>query len=137
MKSNPWPGGGPGKPAVLVVDDDPSLQQTMRMLLQSSFDVTTAGSVDEALDAIVQSRPEAVIMDLTMPNKDGIQGLKEICPAHPDLPVMILTGYADDLTVSEAIDLGAYALMRKPFDLVELVTTVTEMTQLRDTSAVA
>lgn len=126
--SNNSGGGEKHRAKILVVDDDNSLRETLRIILQTSFNVTTVPSVDAAMEELsLGSAPQGIVMDMNMPNKDGIQGLKEICPAHPGIPILMLTGYADDETTEEALKLGASQLMRKPFDLVQLVTNLTEM----------
>ena len=121
------PGEGCQMPRILVIDDDASLRKTMRIILQSSFRVTTVPSVDAAMEELTQGTPDGIVMDLTMPIKDGLQGLREIRPRHPSLPIIMLTGYADSQTSQEALDLGANEVMRKPFDLVEIITRITEM----------
>ena len=107
----------------------------MRMLLQTSFEVVTVASVDEALQSLTERYPDAMVMDLHMPSKDGLQGLREIRPLYPSLPILMLTGYADDVTTHEALTLGASQLMRKPFDLVQLLTLLTDMAEGRETVA--
>ena len=121
---------------ILVIDDDDSLRETMRIILQSSFRVTTVPSVDAAIEELGQGKPDGIVIDLNMPGKDGLQGLREIRPLHPSLPIIMLTGYADSETSQQALDLGASEIMRKPFDLVELITRLSDLTGATEAKAV-
>ena len=110
--------------AVLVVDDEPVLRESLRLFLRSHCEVACAASVDEAVSLLEASEFSLVIMDINMPVKDGIQGLREMHPRWPELPILILTGFADGDTVSEAMELGAKGVLKKPFDLMEMLGTV-------------
>lgn len=109
---------------ILVIDDEPGLRESMRIFLQSRYKVTVVESVDRGLDRLREENPRMVILDMSMPVKDGLQGLREICPLRPDLPILILTGYADEATLKEAMQLGARGFMKKPFDLVEMLGVI-------------
>ncbi|NCF87451.1 MAG: response regulator [Verrucomicrobiaceae bacterium] len=128
------PGGGQQMPRILVIDDDASLRETMRIILHTSFRVTTVPSVDAAIEELGHCLPDGIIMDLSMPIKDGLQGLREIRPLHPSLPIIMLTGYADSQTSQQALELGASEIMRKPFDLVELITRISKITEAAQTT---
>ena len=110
--------------SVLVVDDEPVLRESLRLFLRSHCDVACAASVDEATAILESGSIDLVIMDINMPVKDGIQGLREMHPRWPDLPILILTGFADGETVTEAMELGAKGVLKKPFDLMEMLGTV-------------
>ena len=110
---------------VLVIDDEPALRDSMRIFLRTAYEVSTAASVDEAMAVLrEQPAPKVIILDMNMPEKDGLQGLREIKPAFPGIPVLILSGYVDDETLKNAQELGAAGFMRKPFDLAELLNTI-------------
>ncbi|MEM7383835.1 MAG: response regulator [Verrucomicrobiota bacterium] len=106
---------------ILVIDDEMALRETMRMFLGSDFRVLVAESVDEGLARMKENQPGLILLDLNMPEKDGFQGLREIKPAYPDIPVLILTGYADRRMEESALELGAETVLRKPFDLQEML----------------
>ncbi len=126
---------------VLVVDDEPALRESMRIFLRTAFEVSTAASVDEAMGLLRdEPAPRVIILDMNMPVKDGLQGLREIKPAFPGIPVLILSGYVDDETLKNAQELGAAGFMRKPFDLIELLNTIKDFavrskTQMTDRQA--
>ena len=64
-------------PRILVVDDEPGVQESLRMLLKSEGDVTVAGNVDEALREVALSTPDVVLLDLVMPGRSGLELLQE------------------------------------------------------------
>ncbi len=119
----------PMRPWILVIDDERSLRESMRIFLQSTYRVHTAACVDDGVAFLQRQKPAAVILDLSMPGKDGLQGLREIKPAFPNVPVLILTGYADDETHETALQLGAAGFMRKPFELVDMLSTIAELVE--------
>src|SRR5712691_5331840 len=76
---------------VLVVDDEPGVRESVRILLSSDYDVATVASGDAALDAILRERPHLVLLDIIMPGMDGMELLERIRATDPGLPVVILT----------------------------------------------
>lgn len=103
-------------PRMLVVDDENGPRQSLRMLLNESYDVELADEVDSAL-RILEERPvDVIITDIRMPRKTGLDLLREVREHYPDIQVIILTGYGQLDTAMEAIDGGAFAYMEKPFD---------------------
>ena len=114
----------PALPVVLAVDDEPHQIDTLRMILKPGFRVVGAHSVDEGLEVFVRERPDSVILDVRMPGKDGLQGLKELREIDPLVSVILLTAYADLDLAREAMRLGASEFMTKPFDIFELHRSV-------------
>ena len=114
--------------SILVIDDEPALRESMRIFLRTAFEVTTTGSVDEAMAVLrKEPTPSVIILDMSMPKKDGLQGLREIKPEFPNIPVLILSGYIDDETLKQSQEFGAAGFMRKPFDLIELLNTAKDL----------
>ena len=109
---------------VLVVDDELGPRESIRFLLKNEFDVLCADSVDQGIKMFDDTRPDIVIMDVKMPVKSGIDGLREIRQRDTDVSVVILTGYGALETAQEAVRLGANDYMNKPFDAEEMRTTV-------------
>src|SRR5687767_232836 len=95
-------------PRVLVVDDDRSIRRTLEKFLQSEgHDVTTASTGREALDA-VRAAPDAVLLDLGLPEIDGLTVLEQINKgAHPP-QVIVVTARDDMQSTIRAVQLGAY-----------------------------
>lgn len=105
---------------VLVIDDERGPRESLRILLKNNFNVLCADSVDWGLQLLKESEPDAVVMDIRMPNKSGIQGLREIREIDPSVSVIMLTGFGTLETAQEAIRLGADDYLKKPFDAKEM-----------------
>lgn len=118
---------------VLVADDDGSIRGVLRDLLQDEgFEITEACNGAQVLTALATAegdRPELVIMDVRMPDKSGIDVLRE-AGAKPGrepgshLPIIIMTAYGTSNVAIEAIQLGAYDYITKPFDLDHVLVTI-------------
>lgn len=104
--------------SILVVDDDPGLANALRDFLQSEgYPVSTALSAEEALELIGKDRSICLaLVDLVMPVTDGLTLMEQLHARDPDLPVIILTGYATIETAVEAIKQGAEDYVTKPID---------------------
>jgi DNA-binding NtrC family response regulator len=107
--------------SLLLVDDEMSiLRSCARELRLQSYDVTTAASGDEAIEAIWQNNFKAVITDLIMPGADGLMVLREAKKRNPASCVIILTGYGDMTSAVAALRLGADDYLLKPVDIDDL-----------------
>ncbi|MBF0491019.1 MAG: response regulator, partial [Candidatus Omnitrophica bacterium] len=121
---------------ILLVDDEDVIRDSVGTLLrENGFDVTTASGVDEALGIIKKEKEfNTVISDIKMPKKNGIELLKAVKEISEDIPVILLTGYADLETAQKAVTHGAYDYINKPVDeekkLVEPLNRAIKMNQL-------
>lgn len=107
---------------LLVVDDEPSVCQLVhRKLQQEGFDVTAAGSAEEALQEIQDTEFALVISDIRMPRMDGISLIRKVKERAPDMEVIFLTAVVEVEVAVAALKLGAYDYITKPFNLDELV----------------
>jgi PAS domain S-box-containing protein len=103
---------------LLLVDDEPHLLEIGQNLLESyGLEVQTASDGETALDLIgtMDPKPDGVILDLNMPGMGGARCLEEILKRHPDLPVIIATGYLDPEKREELLAKGAADFVEKPF----------------------
>ena len=101
---------------ILVVDDEAVIREGMRRILESEgFRVETSASGRAAVEKIQEREFDVVITDLKMPGMDGIEVLKAIKILQPDVPVIIITGYATVDTAVEAMKNGAFDYIAKPF----------------------
>jgi two-component system, cell cycle response regulator len=100
--------------SVLVVDDEVKICDLLRLILQTSYDVKTAGSVEQAKDLIGEGRFDLVCTDLRLPDGSGIDVLKHAKTADQSMEVIIITGYASLDTATAAINLGATSYLTKP-----------------------
>ena len=114
---------------VLVVDDHPAFRRALSSALSMLEDIEVAGEAGggiEACDEAERLHPDAIIMDLSMPDLDGIGAMKRIHERDPDLPVVILTAHADEGVEREAREAGARGFVAKGTGLHDLVIVLHE-----------
>ena len=112
-------------PRVLVVDDDPHVREILdRFLSQRGFDVQTAADGEEALRSMPTYQPDVVLLDIWMPNVDGIQALEKIVEGGFDCGVIMISGEADLDVAKNTLTMGAADFIYKPFDLDYLETSL-------------
>lgn len=110
---------------ILIVDDDPRLQTLMQHLLASKgHDCSVAENGEDALKSAKEHAFDLVITDLRMRTMNGMELLKELKSLHPDVPVIMVTAYASDDTTFEAVKLGVFDYLEKPFRIADLVKVV-------------
>jgi CheY-like chemotaxis protein/phosphoribosyl 1,2-cyclic phosphodiesterase len=112
---------------ILVVDDDPELRLLARRALdKDGHMVTEASSGEEALRSIEQQKPDLVVLDVIMPQMDGLEVLKTLRskPVTAQLPVLILTALSDEDNIRSGFDLGATDYLAKPFSIPQLAARV-------------
>lgn len=103
---------------VLVVDDETEVRLVLREFLTGrGYEVTVAESGVEAIAALEKERPDVVLLDVSMPEMDGVETLKRIVALHATLPVIMVTANADIAVTSRLLALGAADYIPKPFDL--------------------
>jgi len=124
------------KARVLVVDDEKSMRDLLSITLEKEgYDVLTAAGGEAAIEALRRDVTDAVITDLRMPKVDGLQVLRAAKEISPDVAVIVITAVASTETAVEAMKLGAYDYITKPFKLDEvslIVRNALERKRLRD-----
>src|ERR1700687_613321 len=124
------------KARVLVVDDEKSMRDLLSITLEKEgYDVLTAAGGEPAIEALHRESVDAVITDLRMPKVDGLQVLRAAKEISPDTTVIVITAVASTETAVEAMKLGAYDYITKPFKLDEvnlIVRNALERKRLRD-----
>lgn len=120
---------------VLVVDDEPGIRDSLKLLLQEQYQVFTAEDGDSALTVAEQELPDLVLLDLILPKIDGIETLRQLKERYKDVPVIILTGTNTVRSAVQAMKYGAVDYLNKPFDIAELVKLIGETIQLRERSS--
>ncbi len=94
---------------ILVADDDRTIRRNLVLLLRSEgYQTLEAADGDEALARINGDAPDAVLLDLKMPGRDGLEVLAELGPALADLPVIVVTALGGSAAAIEAMRRGAY-----------------------------
>jgi two-component system, repressor protein LuxO len=120
---------------VVTVDDDPDIVRLVELILRGDGYRFTSCHSGAALDAVLADRvPDAVLLDLRLPDEDGLSVLRRVKAAHRELPMIILTAHATVPDAVEAMKHGAYDFIMKPIDKARLRITVknaTEMFRLR------
>lgn len=110
---------------ILVVDDESSILQSLEGILSDEgFEVILAGSGKEALTKIEEALPDLVLLDIWMPEPDGIQTLVKIKESYPNLQVVMMSGHGTIETAVKATKLGAYDFIEKPLSLEKLLLTI-------------
>ncbi len=115
---------------ILLVDDHHVVRLGLRSLLNGEPDlevIAEAGSANRAIQLARQLQPDVVLMDIRLPDKSGIEACREINRTHPHIHILMLTSYADDNMVTEAISAGATGYVLKQLstdDLLQAVRTV-------------
>ena len=104
--------------AILIVDDVPmNLELLSAKLTGEGYRVITAQSGKDALKTIEQEKPGVVLLDIMMPEMDGIETLKRIKAFDPDIPVAMVTGVWDENEAKKTFEAGAYEYITKPVDM--------------------
>jgi CheY-like chemotaxis protein/GAF domain-containing protein len=111
-----------GRPNILVVDDDRSLLDPLeRVFRKLGFRVALADNGREAIELVAKTTPDVALLDICMPEMDGLQLLREIKARDPDIEVVMITGYASLDSALESLKYGAFDYIQKPFRQLDLV----------------
>ena len=112
---------------VVVADDHAVVRSGLEQLLSTAADIElvgTAGDGGEAAEVVLRERPDVVLMDLSMPEVDGVEATRRIVAADPDARVVVLTSFADDRHISEALQAGAIGYVLKHAEPDELLGAI-------------
>ena len=110
---------------LLVVDDEPPIRRLLRTSLGAEgFEVIEADNAEKALTAIEARKPEIVILDLGLPDQDGLDVIRSIRRSGSKLPIVVLSSRGDERGKVEALELGADDYVTKPFGIAELVARI-------------
>ncbi len=114
-------------PTILVVDDDKLIRWSVSVVLgHAGYRVQEAATGKEGLAAVLEHRPDLVLLDIALPDLDGFSILEMLRKLRPDLPVLMMTADATNETARQAARLGARGQLDKPFDPTLLQVTVSE-----------
>ncbi|HSF16730.1 MAG TPA: sigma-54 dependent transcriptional regulator [Vicinamibacteria bacterium] len=110
---------------ILVVDDEESMRQLLEIALgKDGYRVTAAESGGAAIQLLEENAYDLVISDIKMPDMSGVEVLRHVKETDPSIPVIMVTAYASAETAVEALRLGAYDYLTKPFKVEELKTNI-------------
>jgi two-component system nitrogen regulation response regulator NtrX len=109
---------------ILIIDDEESIRKSLADILgDEGYETVTAGSGREALDLLAEVQPALALLDIAMPDMDGIETLKRLREQRPELQVVMITGHGTIETAVQTTKMGAYDFLQKPLSL-ERVTLV-------------
>ncbi len=118
--------------SVLLVDDEPDLLDFLsKRLTRRGFSVRTAPGGRQGLEALDQAPADVVVLDVLMPEMDGLSALREIRRRHPLVEVILLTGHASTDSALKGMELGAYDYLLKPVAIGDLVQKIEEASGVR------
>ncbi len=114
---------------VLIVDDQRLFAGSLKVVLEGhgKGEITVAGIAyngRQAIEMVRTTNPDVILMDVRMPEMDGVEATKRIAVGHPNIKIMILTTFDDDEYAYQALNNGAYGYMLKNIEPEELVTTI-------------
>ena len=121
----PGPGGfnGSAPLRVVVADDQASVREGLVLLLGGLPGIDVVGAAadgEQALELVAEHRPDAILLDLHMPVLDGIGATRRLAAEHPSVAIVVLTTYADDNSVIEALQAGARSYLTKDADRTDI-----------------
>lgn len=112
---------------VLLVDDEVEFLELLEKRLgKRQIAVRCATSGEEAIEIVRTDPPDVVVLDVKMPNMDGLEALRRIKAISPQLEVIMLTGHANLEAASRGMELGAFDFMVKPVTINELLTKLVD-----------
>ena len=113
------------KSRILIVDDEPDvLQICARGLARAGYEVSAAGDAAQARQYLAKERYDLVILDIHMPEENGISLLKHVHTLDPALPAILITGYPEVTTVLDSVRMRVSEYLCKPFTLQALLDAV-------------
>lgn len=111
--------------SILVVDDDAVVRQSLvRILTQEGHRVDQAGSGADGVQMFETNSYALVILDLRMPRLGGLTVLQHVRIRHPEVPILVMTGFPTIENAKESIQLGAFEFLQKPLDVTQVRTVV-------------
>src|SRR5687767_3693345 len=123
----------PEKKQVLIVDDEPNLRKILAaQLSRDGYDVLLAEDGEQGLALLKEHHIDLVITDLKMPKVDGMTLLREAIKEQPELPIVMITAHGTVDTAVEALKLGAFDYLTKPFDKDEVRQIVAKALKTRE-----
>jgi two-component system nitrogen regulation response regulator NtrX len=110
---------------ILIIDDEESVRKSLADVMRDEgYDVVTAASGREGIDLLGETQPSLALLDIAMPEMDGIEVLRRFRELRPDMPVIMVTGHGTIETAVKTTKMGAYDFMVKPPELAHLILVV-------------
>ena len=113
------------KNKILIIDDNKYLRFTLSAVLEEyGFHALTAEDLATGMNQIKSTKPDLLILDKKLPDGDGIDFLKRVKEHNGKIPIIMLTAYANELNALEALKIGVFAFLTKPFDNDEIIALI-------------
>jgi len=109
---------------VLFVEDEPLIRSTYERRFKSDYEMAFAASGTEGLRQLQSFEPDVVVLDMRLPDTDGVALLQEIRSSHPGLPVIVTTAYVSMEPLMNVLDLSHSGYLVKPFDMDDLAARI-------------
>ena len=117
--------------SILLVDDEDFFRERLgRAFEKRQYEVFLAENYDQAMEIVNKHRPEMAVVDLRMPGKSGLDLIKDAMAVHPDMRIVVLTGYGSIATATEAVRMGAVSFLPKPADVDDILSAFSQNTEL-------
>lgn len=121
---------------ILVIDDDIDMQSLLSdIITPEGYEVMTADNGKKALKKLAAFSPDLVLLDIKLPDMDGMKVLEEIRKTGTDSIVIMLTGYGDIKDAVQSMKMGAFNYITKPFENEEILLNIKEALETRDLSS--
>ena len=121
------------KHSILIVDDDPGLRKTLSDILEvKGYTSADAGTGKAALDQVKKHGFAVAVIDLRLPDMGGLEVVGEIKRCSPGTECIVLTGFASQASAIEAVNVGAYSYVQKPYDVDQLLLTIRRAIEKRE-----
>ncbi len=113
---------------ILIVDDQKGVRRLLEELFKKEgWQVRVAGDGYEAIEKVGEQIPDLILMDVKMPNMNGLEATHAIMTANPDIPIIMMTAYGEIEIVKQALEAGVRRCISKPFDIITLRDMVHEL----------
>ena len=104
------------KKRILICDDEEGVRESLNLILGEDYNLAFANNGNEALRYLEKANLDLIIMDIKMPQKNGLEALKELRQQKPNVKVIMITGYQSVETAAEASKYGILEYITKPFE---------------------
>ncbi|MBU0988301.1 MAG: response regulator, partial [Proteobacteria bacterium] len=112
------------KDTILVVDDENGVRQSFNMVLKDDYHVLLAGTGQEAMDIFKKNSVDLILLDILLPDINGLELLEKLVETDPNTEIIMVTAVNEIQTAVQAIKLGAYEYIIKPFVVEDVLTVI-------------
>ena len=116
---------------ILVVDDEHGVRESFKVVLQDEYSVFLAGTGEEAIDITVKNTIDLILLDIRLPDIDGLHLLEKLKGIDPNTEIIMVTAVKEIETAVKAIKLGAYDYVVKPFNVDDMLTLINRALEKR------